>query len=108
MAEKDDKRFSDDGRPLSEEIGTREQRRIIARKRAIRSIWAGFAMFGIIGWTVVVPTLIGVMAGLWLDSRFPSPRRSWTLTLLLAGLFVGCVSAWNLITKEYRNMHKED
>ena len=108
MAERDDRRFSDDGRSMSEKVGNTEQRRIAARKRAIRSIWAGFATFGIIGWSVVVPTLSGVVAGLWLDRRFPSSRHSWTLTLMVAGLIVGCVSAWHWISKEYRNMHKED
>jgi ATP synthase protein I len=108
MAERDNRRFSDDGRSLSKTVGTTEQRRINARKRAITSIWAGFATFGIIGWSVVVPTLLGVVGGLWLDKYFGSTRQSWTLTLMIAGLIAGCVSAWHWISKEYRNMHKED
>lgn len=30
-------------------------------------------MFGIIGWAVAIPTLIGVAVGIWLDRHYPSP-----------------------------------
>jgi ATP synthase protein I len=108
MNEKNGRRRSPDRKPLSEEIGTSEQRKIRARKQAIRSIWSGFAMFGIIGWSIVIPTLLGVMAGLWFDSHYPSPERSWTLMLIVVGLIAGCLNAWHWIAEENRNMHKED
>ena len=79
-----------------------------ARREGIRTIWAGFGMFGAIGWTVAVPIMLGVLGGLWLDEHHPDPNRSWTLVLLLAGLVAGCAAAWGWIAREQRNMHKEE
>lgn len=108
MSEVKGKNPSPERQPLSEKIGTSEQRKIRMRKQAIRSIWSGFAVFGIIGWSVVIPTMFGVMAGLWLDSHYPSPQRSWTLMLMAVGLFAGCMNAWRWIAEENRNMNKEE
>ena len=51
------------------------------------------AILGVVGWSVVVPTLIGVAAGIWIDRRWPT-RFSWTLTLMCLGLILGCANAW--------------
>ncbi len=56
-------------------------------------------MFGLVGWAVVLPTLAGIALGLWLDASFPG-RPSWTLTLLVAGLAVGCLNAWYWVRRE--------
>ena len=55
--------------------------------------WNSIAILGVVGWSVTVPTLIGVAIGLWIDHRWPS-RFSWSLMLLLGGLFLGCFHAW--------------
>jgi len=82
------------------EVGTRQER--IARGRARKNdVWGSIALVGMIGWSVTIPTLIGILAGLWIDRHWPS-RLSWTLTLLLAGLVFGCVNAWQRIEKEQR------
>ena len=65
-------------------ITRKVQRKIEARRREDRSAWAGLGMFGLVGWAVTVPTVLGVLLGLWIDSHFES-SRSWTLALLLAG-----------------------
>ena len=56
-------------------------------------------MFGLIGWSVVIPTLLGVALGLWIDQTWPS-RYSWTLMLLLLGIILGCLNAWRWISQE--------
>jgi ATP synthase protein I len=61
---------------------------------------------GLIGWSVAVPTLLGVALGLWLDHR-QSGGRSWTLALLAAGLAIGCLNAWHWVDQQDREM-KED
>jgi ATP synthase protein I len=58
--------------------------------------WRAVATIGLIGWTVVLPMLAGIAVGSWIDRRWPS-RFSWTLMLLVGGLLLGCVSAWNRI-----------
>lgn len=57
------------------------------------TVWFGLGMFGIVGWSVVIPTLIGVALGVWIDHTWPS-QYSWTLMLLIAGLLIGCLNAW--------------
>lgn len=55
--------------------------------------WNSIAILGVVGWSVTVPTLIGVAIGLWIDHHWPS-RFSWSLMLLLGGLLLGCFHAW--------------
>lgn len=107
MNKKDEGKLSSDGRQLGKRVREREVRMLKGKQQAPGTIWSGFAVFGLIGWSVVIPTLGGVMLGLWLDGAYPS-KHSWTLTLLAAGLFVGCFNAWRWISEENRNMHKDE
>lgn len=92
---------------LSEEIGTREVRKIRARGTKDRTLVMGVGMFGVVGWSVAIPTLIGIVLGLWFDRRWPG-RFSWTLALLLAGVTLGCLSAWYLISLERQAIDEEE
>jgi len=56
-------------------------------------------MFGLVGWSVALPTLLGILIGSWIDMLLPG-RVSWTLTMLILGLFVGCANAWYWIQRE--------
>jgi ATP synthase protein I len=58
-------------------------------------------MFGMVGWSVAVPTLLGIALGVWLDRRFDG-RISWTLTMLFLGVALGCWTAWYWIERESR------
>jgi ATP synthase protein I len=84
------------------EIGAKVARKLKARK-STQGAWFGFRMFGLVGWSVVVPTLIGAMLGRWLDENHPG-KHSWTLTLLIIGLCLGCLNAWHWIVKEEKAM----
>lgn len=89
--------------PAAEAIGRKAARMEAARARGEgRGVWYGFGMFGLVGWAVAVPTLIGVALGLWLD-RVAPVAFSWTLAMLLAGVFLGCVNAWYWVRKESRH-----
>lgn len=96
-------------RLFSEEIGEKENRKLKALHEKKRSVWAGLGIFGMVGWSIAVPTVLGVALGLWLDKN-NSESISWTLTLLVAGLFLGCQMAWQWVAKEDKDMHqkKED
>jgi ATP synthase protein I len=77
----------------------------------VRSVWEGFGFFGLIGWSIVAPTLLGAALGNWLDRSNPGSDRNWTLALLLAGLMLGCLNAWRWVAKEQaaiRNEQEED
>jgi ATP synthase protein I len=65
-----------------------------------RSFWSYMGLIGTIGWTVVLPMLLGVFIGLRLDARFETGSK-WTLSLLVAGLSAGCYNAWRFITREH-------
>lgn len=89
-------------------IGEQESRKLKAKAHATQTIWSGFGMFGLIGWSIVTPTLIGVALGVWLDRRHTGGSHSWTLALLVVGLILGCLNAWHWIAKEDREMREEE
>jgi len=75
-----------------------ESRKIRGRKEKDDTVWFGLGMFGVVGWSVAIPTLIGVAVGIWIDKSWPS-QFSWTLMLLIGGLMVGCMNAWYWVRK---------
>ena len=85
------------------EIGAKAARKIKARK-STQGVWFGLGMMGLVGWSVVVPTLLGAGLGSWLDKHHPG-KHPWTLALLVVGLAIGCVNAWHWIAKEDKAMH---
>jgi len=88
------------------DIEKKHLRKMRARQIKKSSMWFGLGMMGTIGWTVAVPTLLGVALGIWLDSRWPS-SLSWTLTLMLAGLLLGCLNAWLWVSREQNRMEQD-
>jgi ATP synthase protein I len=91
---------------FSRDVGTKAARKLKARRNSTPGIWFGLGMMGLIGWSVVVPTLLGAALGLWLDGRYPG-GRSWTLALLVGGLAIGCLNAWHWVAKEDKAMRDE-
>lgn len=51
------------------------------------------AEIGVLGWIIVVPMLLGLGAGRWLDRAMGS-GLFWTAPLMLLGLGLGGWSAW--------------
>jgi ATP synthase protein I len=41
----------------------KSQRRERARRRGADNVWSWMGMFGLVGWTVAVPTLVGLASG---------------------------------------------
>ena len=91
---------------LAEQVGAQASRKLKARRNSTQVVWFGLGMMGLIGWSVVVPTLLGTALGIWLDKQFPG-KHGWTLALLVAGLAVGCTNAWMWVAKEDKAMHQE-
>ncbi|MBF0498556.1 MAG: AtpZ/AtpI family protein [Candidatus Riflebacteria bacterium] len=86
-----------------QKVVEKDTRKLKAKKRKKFNVWHGFAMCGRIGWSVVVPTLLGTALGVMMDSRFPE-QFSWTLMFLVLGVGIGCVSAWSWVSKEHKNL----
>ena len=91
---------------LSEEVGTKAARKLKARRNPAQGVWFGLGMMGLIGWSVVVPTLLGAALGIWLDQHHPG-KHPWTLALLAAGLAIGCLNAWHWVAKEDKEIRDE-
>jgi len=83
---------------LGELVGASAARKLEARRHPTHE-WSGLGMMGLVGWSVVVPTLLGAALGSWLDKHHPG-HHAWTLALLVAGLVLGCVNAWRWVVKE--------
>jgi ATP synthase protein I len=104
MSEKAVIRSAKDGTAFSREIGARAARKLKARNSTL-GVWFGLGMMGLIGWSVVVPTLLGAWLGIWLDNRHPG-NHSWALMLLVIGLVIGCLNAWHWVAKEDKEMRE--
>ena len=94
---KDDKLFTN-------RVSEKEKLKLDAKEEK-GSEWFGLSMFGMVGWSVVVPTLVGAAIGIRLD-KIHHQSFSWTLTLLVAGLFIGCLIAWHWVTTEEKTKEK--
>lgn len=91
---------------FQQQVAAKVKRKLKAQRASNQGVWFGLGMMGLIGWSVVVPTLLGAAIGSWLDRNYPG-RHSWTLTLLVAGLVIGCWSAWQWVAKEDKAMREE-
>ncbi len=91
---------------LDNEVGRKIARKLRVQREGKPGVWSGLGMFGLVGWSVAVPTIIGAMLGMWWDHRHPS-AHSWTLALLMAGLVIGCANAWHWIAQEDKAMHDQ-
>jgi ATP synthase protein I len=79
-------------------VGRKAARRIRARRQT-ESVLFWLGMLGLIGWSVALPTLLGVALGVWLDRVAPA-RFSWVLSLLVVGLALGLFNAWYWVLRE--------
>jgi ATP synthase protein I len=96
----DDSEF---GRQVAAKVA-RKQR---AQRNSTQGVWFGLGMMGLVGWSVAIPALAGTALGIWLDRHHPG-SHSWTLTLLIVGLAIGCFNAWHWVDKEDKEMREEN
>ena len=80
-------------------VRLREERSERWKKHGERSLWQNLSMIGALGWLIVTPTLLGVLAGRWLDRRFES-GIFFTGALIFLGIALGCYLAWQKVRKE--------
>jgi ATP synthase protein I len=95
----DRKKTSED---LARKVGAKEERKQKARRERNRSLLFGLGMFGLVGWSVAIPTLVAIAVGIWIDRAYPGPY-SWTLMFLIMGVILGCLNAWYWVKRESRH-----
>ena len=83
----------------AEDIGRCAERMKTARDNPGPSPLRGIGTFGMIGWSIAVPTVGGAFLGLWLD-RIAPQDFSWAIALILGGVVLGSLMAWAWIGKE--------
>ena len=83
----------------ADDIGRRAMRMKNSRDNPGPSPLRGIGTFGMIGWAIAVPTVAGAFLGHWLD-RIAPQEFSWTIALILGGVFLGGLIAWAWVTKE--------
>jgi ATP synthase protein I len=96
--------MGDERRDFVRQVAAKAARKLKARRGGASGSWSALGMFGVVGWSVATPTLLGVVLGRWWDARHPRAAHSFTLMLLVAGLLIGCVSAWYWVAKEQTAM----
>ncbi len=76
----------------------------VARRRQARaergpSLARNLGQIGALGWQIVVPALVSLVIGRWLDHREAS-GIFWTAPLLFIGIGLGCWSAWKWLGRQ--------
>jgi ATP synthase protein I len=88
------------------QVGAQEDRLVRARRRRDFGVMFGLGVMGMVGWTIAMPALLGVVAGVWLDARYPGPPP-WTLVLLLVGTGIGVIGAWGWLAREQQSIERD-
>lgn len=80
-------------------IDRKAQRRIHNQRSTGNAVWYGLGTMGVVGWSVAMPAVLGILVGLWLDDNV-DVSFSWVLTGLITGVVIGCWTAWHWISSE--------
>ena len=92
---------------FADKVAQKEALRIKGLRHKDETVWFGLGMFGIVGWSVAIPTLIGIALGLWIDRTWPS-SYSWALMFLIIGVVLGCINAAYWVRKVRGKIIEED
>jgi ATP synthase protein I len=90
---------SDANGEMSEAVRMRKERRDAWERSGERPLWRNLSMIGSLGWLIVTPILLGVLAGHWLDMRFGT-GIFWSGALIMLGAAFGAYLAWQRVGKE--------
>ena len=107
MSEEPEEKIVSGETKFSQQVGEKAARKLKAQRHVTQTVWSGLGMMGLVGWSVVVPTLLGAALGIWIDEHYPG-SHSWTLALLTIGLGLGCVNAWHWVVKEDREIREQE
>jgi ATP synthase protein I len=84
---------------MEDAIRLRQSRRKAWKEQGERPLWKNLSMVGALGWLIVVPTLIGVFAGRWLDRMFDT-GVTFSGALTFAGVCLGFYLAWKRMNEK--------
>jgi len=84
---------------LIDAVRVRAARRQRAKAERGPSLARNLGQIGALGWQIVVPALIALAIGRWLDHRL-ARGIFWTAPLLFVGVGLGCWSAWKWLGRQ--------
>ncbi len=79
-----------------EKIENESEKKVKARKEGDQILF-GLGAFGVVGWSVALPSILLTFLGIYLDKK-SNLNISWTLTLMIMGLALGSYNAWYWIS----------
>jgi len=79
--------------PLADAARRAAERTELGRAAPEPSLAARLGQIGVLGWTIVVPTLVAVVVGRWLDRTFET-GIFFSAPLIMIGAGFGFWSAW--------------
>lgn len=97
MSEEEDAAHKKD--PLTANVRKRATRHRNWLREGEPTIARRLAQIGVLGWIIVLPTLLGILIGRWLDET-SGTAIFWTAPLMFGGLILGCWSAWRWMNSE--------
>ncbi len=83
---------------MEKAIRLRRERRARWEHEGERPLWENLSMVGALGWLIVVPMLLGVALGRWLDNVLGS-GIFWTGAGIAAGAGLGFFMAWKRMNR---------
>lgn len=92
---------------FAKQINRKAKRKAKVNRQPDPPFWSSFSLFGVVGWSVAIPTVLAVAVGIWLDRRIQD-QHSWTLVMIPIGLVIGCAIAWHWISHEQRQIEKDE
>jgi ATP synthase protein I len=85
-----------DRRQLREHV-ERQVKRMKKAERERETLLAQTVFLGTLGLVLVLPVVVGVYLGHWLDGMSEGYSMRWTLGLMLFGLLVGVINVYLLV-----------
>jgi ATP synthase protein I len=81
---------------LDQAVERRQKRQAAWKREGERPLANNLALAGTLGWLIVVPALLGTVAGRWLD-RKTGMGITFTSAFMCLGVVAGCWLAWKKV-----------
>ena len=86
-------------RDFLESLERRRERHETFLREGMRSFWSSVGTMGTVGWSIALPTALGVFFGRWVDSRLDS-GYVFMFFFMFLGLAMGCFVVWRMIVEK--------
>ena len=88
-------------------MGRKEQRKVYMKGKGEVHLLENLGRMGMVGWSIVIPSFLGILIGFWLDRRMGGGHRC-ALAGFSIGLAIGCLNVLFWAQKEYKAINGGD